>query len=229
MTRLVSGVITAARDEHPRFDERTAPPGPVYRRLATYCQELSTKLAALDPTIAGVEVTLTFDLPLADFDAGMALGAHRVVTEVSIVDSPDRNPQHSYPIDLISRDQRFAPNGPVAAAWQEGNILYLRGPDTRWRDYNGGTVQVQVIEAMGDDAAAALQSPTAVLPLPDDAAPAVIANLALFMAIRAAAEGATIDVASYERRAREAEGIFLEGVLDRPGARTFFTQDVWRP
>lgn len=222
MTRLVSRIITSVRDAHVAFDERTVPSGPLYRRLADVCGEVQARIAALDSTVQGIEQTLVFDLPLGDFDAGLALGAGRIVTDVSALD-PDTVPEaqrRRYPIEVISRDQRFAGNGPSMAAWEEGGILYLRGPASAWQRL--GAIEVQTILSFGDTEADALQLPSAVLPLPDAAASLVIAELALFAATRVKGMSTT----AFEREVARRSETFYDTITSRIAGRRVFTADV---
>jgi hypothetical protein len=229
MPRSVSGVMDAARDRHPAFDHQLMPPGPLARFIADYTLQMQGRLRAIDSTLSGFEVTLTFELPLADFDAGLALGAHRLVQEVTLVDPVGRVPRRTTPVTLIPRDLRFAPNVPTAAAWQEGNILYLRGPSSLWSPhYDQGTVEVQVIEGWGDVEGAALLAPGATLPLPDDAVPAVIEAAAAFMARRAPA-ALGINVREFAEQQQLAEARAIEATVQRVNGRSYVIQDVWQP
>ncbi len=228
MARLVSGVVNAARDRHAAFDRVRTPDGVLYRFLADYCQEVQGKIMAIDPTYAGVEVTLSFALPLADFDAGMALGPGRIVTDIVAVEplsaGVDRD---TIPIQLISRDQRFARNGPIAAAWQEGENLYLRGPYTRWRDM--GSIEVQVVQSFTDADVTALQAKTAVLPLPDAGAKMATEAMAYLMARRGHNDPQLppIDVGLFRDELSRSEEAFYDAIRQRDVGRVFFTADVW--
>lgn len=203
MSRTVASIIDEARDRHPRFDPVRQPNGPVYRALARICQDLQIKLTAIDPSMSSVEVTRTYQLPLADFDAGLALGTTRRVTDIILVDPPTVATPRSYTIALVPRDQRaWQIDRYRRVAWQEGDRLFLGGPSQRWADQTG-TIEVRVAMPLGDVEIAALQVPGATLPLPDECATAVVEALATFMGRRsdppidfsdaaAAAEGTAI-------------------------------------
>lgn len=223
MTRLVSGVITAARDRHAAFDRQRMPDGMLYRFFADYCQEAQGRILNIDPTYS-IEETLGYAMPLSDFDAGLALGAGRIVTEVTALDTRV-DPPNIMPIDLISRDQRFHRNGPVAAAWQDSDVLYLRGPESMWTDI--GSIEVQVLESFSDADVAALQVKDAVMPLPNAAALMVTEALAFFMARRLDGNATIpINVGSFERTLERTEAQFYKSVADRQVGRSFFTADV---
>lgn len=227
MARLVSGVIEAARDRHAAFDPQRTPPGPLYRFLGDFCQEVQGRIAEIDPTYGGIEQTIVFSLPLEDFDAGMALGPGRLVTDVVAV-NPDTEPKRrTVPVRLIDREQRFAVNGPIAASWQEGENLYLRAPAEMWVAY--GSVEVQVVQNITDDDLRGLMSPVALLPLPDAAARMTADALALFMARRGCTDPnvPALDVAGFERDAAKSEDAFFDAVRQRNVGRQFFTADVW--
>lgn len=225
MTRLVSRVISAARDRHAAFDPKRFPNGMLYRFLADYCQEAQGRIMSIDPTY-NIEITLGYAMPLVDFDAGMALGPGRIVTEVTLIDKVTPVP-NIMPVKLISREQRFARNGPPVAAWQEADVLYLRGPERAYDKI--GQVQVQVVEAMSDADVDALQRPGAVVPLPDASSLMVTEALANFMARRGHIDPKLppIDPASFASALGNAEEKFYRSVADRQVGRAFFTADDW--
>lgn len=225
MTRLVSRVISASRDRHAAFDPKRFPNGMLYRFLADYCQEAQGRIMSIDPTY-NIEITLGYTLPLVDFDAGMALGPGRIVTEVTLLDKVTPVP-NIMPVKLISREQRFARNGPSVAAWQEADVLYLRGPERAYKDI--GQVQVQVVEALSDADVDALQLPNAVIPLPDASSLMVTEALANFMARRGHIDPKLppIDASSFAAALGNAEEKFYRSVADRQIGRAFFTADDW--
>lgn len=198
----------------------------LYRFLADYCQEAQGRIMDIDPTY-NIEITLGFTLPLSDFAAGMAVGAGRIVTEVSALDRRTVPGPNVFQVELISRDQRFARNGPPIAAWQERDVLYLRGPATQWK--NIGTVQVQVVESLTDADVTALQARNAVVPLPDAASLMVTEAVALFMARRGHIDPKIppIDVGGFVAALTGAEDKFYKSVANRQVGRSFFTADVW--
>lgn len=222
MSRLVTGVIDEARDRSTAFDPKSQPPGPVYRFLAAYCQELQGKILTIDPAYSGFETTLTYQLPLADHDAGLALGPNRLVSEIIYADPSSVAEPGTLPITLISRDQRHAPNVPHRFAWQEGDILYLRGPASRWTGLVG-TIQVRVTQPFADATITALQAPLAVLPLPDTCALAAVEAVAAFMGRRA---DPPMDLSGV---AATAEANALASIMSRMAGTVVFTQDVWEP
>ncbi len=226
MSRLVSGVITSARDRHKAFDRQRTPNGLLYRFLADYCQEVAGKVMQIDPTYGGIEETIVYSLPLDDFDAGMALGPGRIVTDIVVIEPVGTNGRQMVKVPLIHREQRFAPNRPARAAWQEGLNLYLSAPDTRWDSY--GSVEVQVVQNFTDANVAELQSPAAILPLPDAAAKMVADALAYFMARRGHSDPQLppLDVDRFERDLEKSEAAFYNAVIQRNVGRTFFTADV---
>lgn len=226
MARLVSGVIQSARDYHPAFDEQRNPKGGLYRYLANFCQEVQGKIMAIDPTYGGIEQTIVFSLPLLDFENGMALGPGRVVNDVILVNKDTEPKRKTTPITLIDRSQRFTVNMPYAVAWQEGENLYLRGPEENYTNY--GSVEVQVVQNFTDDDILALQNRAAVLPLPDAAASMVTDALALFMARRGHNDPniPPIDLPDFIRRYQDSAAAFYDAVAQRLVGRTYITSDV---
>ncbi len=226
MSRLVSGVVTAARDRHRSFDQERQPPGPIYRYLADYCQELQNKVLGFLPDYLQVETTTTVALPLADFSAGITLAPARLLTEVVAVDPASAVEQLEYEVTIIAEEARFAINQPALHCWQTGDTIFLRGPADRWSSF--GSIELSSAPAFGDVDIAALQLPAAVLPLPDAAAGAVSAKLAAFMADRSEGLDEQI-VGRFNARADEAEAAFMSHVLDRLQGTTFTVLDVYRP
>lgn len=227
MARLVSSIINAARDRHVAFDDRRNPSGPLFRFLAQYTAKLSGKVALIDPDAAGLTTETNVALNVFDFNAGMVLGAGRFVTEVLLIDKVTAVPQQTYPIDLIDPALRFAPNGPARAAWQMGNVLYLRGRAVDWQDY--GSIAVRVVGGL--PAEGANEARLAAMALPDESELACIENVALFMARRGHADPKLppIDIGVFKSEAAEAEEAYLDIVRRRVTGRVFFTQDVYRP
>jgi hypothetical protein len=182
----------------------------------------------LDPSYGGIEETIVYTVPLADFDGGMALGPGRIVNDIVAVHTTDGTParREFTKIPLIDRTQRFAPNGPARAAWIEGTTLYLRAPDTRWTDFE--TIEVQVVQNFTDADVTSLQSPAAILPLPDAASKMVADALAYFMARRGHNDPnlPPLDVARFKDDLRESEEAFYRAVMQRHAGKTFFTADT---
>lgn len=223
MARLVTGVIDAARDYHPSFDPKRQPSGPLYRMLATFCAEMQAQIMAIDSATNGFEVTLSYALPLGNHDAGLALGANRLVTDIVAVDPSTATTPGTTPIPLILREQRHARNAPRLFAWQEGERLYLRGPASHWNAWNNGSIQVRVVQAFGDVQVDALQDRDAVLPLPESCADAAAAYLAFRMGFRS---DPPLDFGGVYRDAKAAA---LLAVAQRLVGTTVFTQDDWSP
>lgn len=227
MARLVSGIITAARDQHAAFDVQRNPDPLLIRFLANYVQEVQGKIMAIDPSYGSVEQTIVFELPLADFDAGMNLGAGRIITDIVLVNKATEPKRITVPISLIPREQRFTYNAPYAAAWQEGDNLYLRAPAENYTNY--GSVEVQVVQNFAEQDVAGLMNRNAVLPLPDAAAAMVVDALALFMARRGHVDAMLppIDYAAFVAAADKSAGAFYMAIAQRNVGRVYVTQDVW--
>lgn len=226
MSRLVSGVIASARDRHAAFDRQRTPDGVLYRFLVDYCQEVAGKVMELDPTYGGIEETIVYQLPLLDFDNGMALGPGRIVSDVVAVEPVGTNGRQMISVPLIDRAQRFAVNGPRLAAWQEGLSLFLRAPDTNWSSY--GSIEVQVVQNFTDADVKSLQDKAAILPLPDAASKMVADALAFFMARRGHADPKLppLDVARFENELTKSETAFYRAIAQRNAGRVHFTADV---
>lgn len=227
MPRLVASIINAARDRHVSFDPQRHPSGPLFRFLAQYTAKLSGKVALIDPEAGGLAAEVSVNLDVFPFVAGVVLAANRFVTEVVLVDKASAVPQQSYPIDLIDAAQRFAPNGPRAAAWQMGNNLFLRGRYEDWINY--GSVTIRYVGGLA--AEGANEAKAANMTLPDESELACVENTALFMAKRGHNDPKLppIDLGAFKATADEAESDYLDVVRRRVTGRVFFTQDTWRP
>lgn len=225
MPRLVADVVQGARDRHVSFDEQRHPSGPVYRWLASYVQELQAKIASRDSSAAGVTSVVAAALPLANFDAGIDLGANvRAVLGVAVVDKATVVPQQTYKVTLIDRDQQFAPNGPLRAAWQDGSKLILRGPDILWSPF--GSVEVRITSSLTAANAQALQAQGATLPVPDEATRCIEDALALFMAQRT---GDPAIVQTFGPAADASERAYLDSITESRIGVAMFVEDTYRP
>lgn len=222
MARVVSGLVQSARDSHPTFDEARQPTGPAYRELANIIQELQDGTIGLLPEYTELETTVAFALPVvlpADFENGFTVAPCRLVTDVVVVSG-----SIEFPVALINADGRFGRNSPKRAAWQEGDTVFLRGPEDAWAAYS--SVEITSLPVFSDADLAALQRPGATMPLPDAAAPAVIARLAAFFATRSD----TLDagrVARLQARADAAVAAYYRQVMDRLAGTAFYTQDTY--
>jgi hypothetical protein len=219
MPLLAGDVIDSARDRHAEFDPRRQPDKMLLRTLSDYVAHLSGRITAIDPDALRIEES--YELPLADFDAGIALPANRYIAEIVAKDPDTAARPRSYPVALIGAEQRFARNGPLAAAWQIGDRLYLRGPAETWR-FMGSIAVAYVAQPV------ALATLEDVLALPDSAKLACTEYLALFMARRAGAKAnPPIAIETFASAASGAESALIEDVKNRLTGRVFFTEDVW--
>lgn len=221
MTLLAGNVIDAARDRHAAFDRQRHPNKMLLRFLSRYARQLHGKLVALDPDAVRVETTA--NLPLADFDAGIALPANTVYVAEVAASYPAPSTLPPLPIDLIQSDERDAWNRPRAVAWQVGDKLYLGGTADAWTAF--GQIAISSVQLP-----VALVALTDAIALPDAAESACVEAVAEFMAKREAQEGNDkIALAVFGEDAAKAEGAYLAVVMNNVAGRTFYTKDVYRP
>lgn len=220
MTLVAGNVIDAARDRHPSFYKEKHPNKMLLRFLSAYAKGLHGKIAAIDEDQLRVDVTAT--LPLASFDAGIALPANVRSITGAVVSYPEPTTFAPVPIDIIQSDERNARNTPAGAAWQVNGKLYLAGNADRWSAFN----QIAISLILLPDT---LQTLADVLAVPDAAELACIENCALFLARREfnESDGDTkLNLSTYVGAAADAERAFLDDVKNNVAGRTFYTLDV---
>jgi hypothetical protein len=223
MAIVTATVIDKARDRHAAFDRKRIPDRMARRFLSDFCRQLHGRIEALNPS--ALRVDLAVALPLADFDAGIALPAGaRFIAEI-VAKEPDTvaNPR-SYPVRLIPVEQRSAPNGPLAAAWQVGNTLYLRSPASLWRYI--GSLAVAYVPFPVE-----LADVNAVLPVPDAAELACVERVAEFMARRGSTDPSAppIDLGGFTSVADRAELAYLDDVKNQLTGMVIVTADEYQP
>ncbi len=216
-------VIDKARDRHAAFDRKRVPDRMARRFLSDYARQLAGRVEALDPDALRVEMVT--NLPLADFDAGIALPAGvRYIADI-VAKEPDTvaNPR-TFPVTLINAAQKNAPNGPLAAAWQIGNTLYLRSPASNWQYM--GSIAVAYVPTPVE-----LADLNAVIGLPDAGELACVERVAEFMARRGSMDSSAppVDLTTFASAADRAEAAYIADVANRLTGQTWFTQDVYRP
>jgi len=221
MALLASRIIEGARDRHPAFDPRRTPDPSALRFLSSYRKELAGKVAAIDDM--ALVVTQAVSMPLGTFDDGITLTANRYVAGVTALDNKATPETHD--IEVIPWAHRFDRNQPVNAAWEYGGKLFLRSPDTLWRDITELTISY--VASMTTDLATLADD----VGLPAEAERACTEAVAQFMAKRGHADPALppIDKSEFAREADKAEGSYLADVANRITGRRFRTRDVWHP
>lgn len=218
MPLLAQRVIESARDRHSAFDPRRVPDPSALRFLSAYRKELAGKVAAIDET--QLAVTQAVAMPLAVFDDGIALNANRYIAGIMAKDN-QATPEY-WPVDLIPWAQRNDINTPLAAAWEYGGKLYLRGPSTVWRNIT--ELGIALVPSMDTDLAALTDD----VGLPPEAERACVEAIAAYMAKRGHNDPAlpAINLSLFTDEARKAEAEYLADVANRNTGRHFRTRDV---
>jgi hypothetical protein len=217
MTLLAGDVIESARDRHMAFVRELAPQGMCLRILTQYHRELLGKIARIDEDVLRVDTVTA--MPLAVFANGIALPANRTVVAVSAVPTnPNARPFDVTLVPVALRNDRSTPG---AAAWQAGDVLYLRGDATNWQ--NVASIAIATVPVP----APVLTSATA-LAVPDTAERAMVENVARALALRGPAkEGLPpIDTSAFIATAADAETAFLNEVRNRLTGRAYHTRDL---
>ena len=219
MALLAGDVIDAARDRHVAFDRERCPNGLCLRLLSGYAVELHGKITRLDEDVLRTEFSTP--LPLANFAAGIALPANRTIVAVAgqPVGSTDQ-----FDILLVPASNKSDVNTPLAAAYQIGDVLYLRGNAQLWNAV--ASVAIATVPVPSPF----LKSSDAVW-LPDTSKRALAENLALALAKRGHNDPTlpAIDLAAFAASAADAEKAYLDDVQNRLTGRAFYTRDVMTP
>lgn len=210
------GVIQAARDLHPAFDDRRHPPAVALRALSRYQRTLHGRAAAI--RAQAFTVSHTVDLPLADHAAGITLpDPWRAIDRVFCTSRLGREQV----VDLVPEVRVNDANTPRLAAFTRGQVLYLARTASAWTDYRSVTVRYVPIPgeltALDDE-----------LILPDTAEAALVAHLAFRFAQRGHLDPALppvpLDVFADEAQRAEAE--FLADLGNANTAETWRVRDV---
>lgn len=220
MTLVAGNVIDAARDAHTSFYAQKHPNKMALRFLSRFVKGLHGKVAAIDEDQLRVDITTP--LPLADFNAGIALPANTRAVTGAVVSYPEPTTFAPVPLDIIQSDERNALNTPAGAAWQVNGRLYLAGTAARWSRFN----QIAIALVLLPDTLATLQD---VLALPDAAEAACVEAVALFFARREFNESdgdAKLNLSTFVASADKAERDYLDDVKSNVAGRTFYTLDV---
>jgi hypothetical protein len=124
----------------------------------------------------------------------------------------------SCPLVLAKVRQRFAPPG-CYSAYQIGQTLHLCGDEVDWQDV--ASIEVHYVPIAPDFSAL-----DDVFLLPDSARPAVVAQMATFMADRVAGmPDIAIDPVVFDGRSTKAENDFLSSLrLNKRGRSSFFRE-----
>ncbi len=223
MPTTAATVIDAARDKHSAFDKEHHPNKGALRHLSQFVKRAHGQLTQMDPSLVTVNVTTT--LPLVDHGAGIALptGTRMVEEIIATYSATNAQPRDPYRVRLIDFVQRFAPNAPRGAAWQQGQVLYLRSPASIWQSFASVTVTLATMPTdlaeLGDT-----------LALPDTAQEWCIEEVAYYFAKREVQENDTkISLDAFRICRDEARDGFLADIANSQQGRMMFTEDVWRP
>lgn len=217
MPLIAGNVIDAARDRHVAFSRERAPQGVCLRFLSQAVRSLLGKVAEIDEDLLRVEMNVA--LPLADFDAGIALPANRSVVAVT-VEETGVNPR-SFDLDIVPASNRNDVTTPISAVWQIGDTLYLRGAASDWQNY--GSIAVSTIPVPD-----ALLTDKDVLPVEDTAERALADAVALDLARRTSGMDGMpqLDLRAFAAMAGDSEERYLDNVRNRVHSRVFTTRDV---
>lgn len=216
-------VIDEARDRHAAFDRKMVPDRMARRFLSNYARQLQARVLAINPD--ALRVDQVTNLPLGNFDAGIALPANvQYVAEIVAKEPATYANPRTIPVTLIPAGQRNAPNGPLAAAWQVGNVIYLRSPASLWQYM--GSIAIAYVPLLVD-----LATLDDAVGLPDAAKLACVENVAEFMARRGTLDSAAppITLQEFNEEASSAEGAYLASVANQLTGQVWFTQDTYRP
>lgn len=214
MPLLAGDVINDARDLHPTFDDNTHPDAVMVRALNRGQQEIYndalTRYPSFQATIQEVE------LPLDDFDAGVALEVPIFVADVTRTSQNEESP-----LDIIPYDHRFDGNQPYFRCWIMSGTLYLAGPASLWSDVTKLTIRYS---AECPD----LVDLESTLVLPDSARSALVAYCAQVMAARGTqrTDVQPASVSYFGGMADRSKELFLTNLWLLRSANVRFIRDV---
>ena len=178
-TLVVGNLITAARDSSSTFDTRRHPDRVVLRFLSRYQRDLVDRLLRLDPS--QLVTTEDYSLPLAHFDAGIAIPAYHYPFGAEVLSShPGAHPVR---INLVNWADHTRYRH---AVYLLSNVLFLCGKAADWDRF--ATLRwIYVPEVADLDTSSADAMSQTLDALPDSAEPTLVAYLALKMAQRGGA------------------------------------------
>lgn len=217
MTLTAKQVIEAARDEHASFDDRRHPDRPLVRMLSRYQKQLLAR--AMERNVAPFVLVQETALPLADFDAGIALPAHKVIQHVDAVSATD--PARKRRVEILDWGHHADPV-PFPSVFIEAGVLYLRGVANSWNEY--GQLRVfYVAEPV------VLTAPASTFILPDSAESALISRTAAYMAQRGHADEQlpAADAAFFATRAAGVEADWLDEIARQRHVQLLQTREVF--
>lgn len=221
MPLLAGSVIDQARDRHAAFDRQHHPAKGALRFLSSYVKQLHGKVTRLDSSI----ITLSLDtaLPLAVHEDGITLPAGTRLVQEAVANPATTAFVEPVPVAVLDFAQRFAPNAPRLAGWQQAGVFYLRSPNTLWSRCSSVTLTLSVLPLD-------LSTLEDTLAIPDAAELACVEAVASFFADRESQERETrISPDRFVAKAADAEAQFLNDVVTNLSGRVFFTQDTYQP
>lgn len=199
---VAKDIIDAARDAHPVFDRRRHPGGVLLRALSRYQRSLAAEIVKYNPSV--LTQVQTTSLPLASFDAGVALPDFKYPAGVEAEMPPESGGTVSrkHQVDLVPWQARFRWH---LGAFIRNNTLYLTGTAPDWVGFQ--TLRFYYVPEVEN-----LAAESAVLVLPNAAEPCLTAYLGHFMAQRSKGDptAAGLDAREFRVTWREAEDEFLD-------------------
>jgi hypothetical protein len=217
---LVTGdLIESARDEHSSFDSRRHPNAILIRALSRYQRRLVPRIIRLNRSV--LTTTLEQALPLANFDAGIALLDYKYPAAVEVETIPEQSglANRKFPVDLVSWQARTRYH---LGAYIRNNVLYLTGSAPDWL----GFTKVRFFYMPEVEK---LTTAASVLVVPNAAEPCLVAFLASVMAQRGTTDEALEkpDAGWFRSAWREAEEEFLDEMGMHTQAQVSVVKEVF--
>lgn len=122
---IVRDVVRAARDLHPAFDDHGHPDAGALRFLDGYQTQLFADALIRYPSLWSE--TQEVALPLADFDAGIALDTPFFVDDIFLTVG-----SATAPVREVPYEHRFDNGLPVRFVWKVNQTLYLSQTAASW-------------------------------------------------------------------------------------------------
>lgn len=173
MTLSVADVVNQARDAHAALSPTNAPQPIAIRRLTLFQRTLVTEIVRRVPGF--LAQTVTVNLPLTDFDAGIDLSSTIASGWLDLPDgvftyAQSPSPSRSVPGTFVPFEQRMFQGARPAFTFLN-NVLYFIGLATEYTQYASFTLSFTSLPS-------ALVDGNSTFILPDDALECLAAELA---------------------------------------------------
>lgn len=215
MPFTVMDAIRSARDQHPVFEPERTPDMVLIREMNRYVRQLLFRIHERDSSRTTTSVTVP--LPLADFEAGVALPDY-IIFQGATLQCSELSAETQ--LRIIPFRKRHEPGVPYPGFIHDG-VLYLIGNEEDWSQFDSFTYWY-VPEP------AELATYTDVLPVPEAAFPVIVDRLCFFMTRRSPVfENERVPMDEFKQQWRESESEFLIEMATHNRTESNYIREVW--